>query len=53
VLILPEGDMLKYAIQLDFPSINNIAKYDGWSHDFSWLRIMAFGGSSSGVIQRW
>jgi hypothetical protein len=29
VLIPPKGDMLKYAIQLDFPSINNIAKYEG------------------------
>jgi ribonuclease HI len=25
----PEGDMLKYAIQLEFSVTNNIAEYDG------------------------
>jgi ribonuclease HI len=25
----PEGDILKYAIQLDFPATNNIVEYDG------------------------
>jgi ribonuclease HI len=29
VLIPPEGDILKYAIQLEFPAINNIAEYEG------------------------
>jgi ribonuclease HI len=29
VLISPEGDALKYAIQLDFLATNNIAKYEG------------------------
>jgi ribonuclease HI len=29
VLIPPEGDILKYAIQLDFPATNNIAEYEG------------------------
>jgi hypothetical protein len=29
VLIPPEGDMLKYAIQIEFPTINNIAEYEG------------------------
>jgi hypothetical protein len=29
VLIPPEGDILKYAIQLEFPVINNIAEYEG------------------------
>jgi hypothetical protein len=28
VLIPPKGDVLKYAIQLDFPAINNIAEYE-------------------------
>jgi hypothetical protein len=28
VLILPECDILKYAIQLDFPATNNIAEYE-------------------------
>jgi ribonuclease HI len=28
VLIPPEGDVLKYAIQLEFPAINNIAEYE-------------------------
>jgi hypothetical protein len=25
----PKGDFLTYAIQLDFPATNNIAKYEG------------------------
>jgi ribonuclease HI len=29
VLISPEGDVLKYVIQLDFLATNNIAKYEG------------------------
>jgi ribonuclease HI len=29
VLILPEGDALKYAIQLEFPATNNITEYEG------------------------
>jgi ribonuclease HI len=29
VLIPPEGDFLKYAIQLEFPTTNNIAEYEG------------------------
>jgi hypothetical protein len=29
VLIPPEGDMLKYAIQIEFSAINNIAEYEG------------------------
>jgi hypothetical protein len=29
VLIPPEGDMLKYAIQIEFPTNNNIAEYEG------------------------
>jgi ribonuclease HI len=29
VLIPPEGDILKFAIQLGFPAINNIAEYEG------------------------
>jgi ribonuclease HI len=29
VLIVPKGDILKYAIQLNFPATNNIAEYDG------------------------
>jgi ribonuclease HI len=29
VLIPPEGDVLKYAIQLEFPTINNIVEYEG------------------------
>jgi hypothetical protein len=29
VLIPPEGDVLKYTNQLDFPAINNIAEYEG------------------------
>jgi hypothetical protein len=29
VLIPPEGGILKYAIQLEFPAINNIAEYEG------------------------
>jgi ribonuclease HI len=29
VLIPPEGDTLKYAIQLEFSTTNNIAEYEG------------------------
>jgi ribonuclease HI len=30
VMLIPlDGDILKYAIQLDFPSINNIIEYEG------------------------
>jgi ribonuclease HI len=29
VLIPPEGDILKYAIQFEFPSTNNIIEYEG------------------------
>jgi hypothetical protein len=29
VLIPPEGDPLKYAIQIEFPATNNIAEYEG------------------------
>jgi ribonuclease HI len=29
VLIPLEGDILKYAIQLDFPTTNNIIEYEG------------------------
>jgi hypothetical protein len=29
VLIPPHGDILKYAIQLDFPATNNIVEYEG------------------------
>jgi ribonuclease HI len=29
VLIPPEGDMLKYAIQIEFSATNNVAEYEG------------------------
>jgi ribonuclease HI len=29
MLIPPKGDILKYAIQLEFPVTNNIAEYEG------------------------
>jgi ribonuclease HI len=29
VLISPEGDMLKYAIQIEFPATNITAEYEG------------------------
>jgi ribonuclease HI len=29
VLIPPEGDMLKYVIQIEFSATNNIAEYEG------------------------
>jgi hypothetical protein len=29
VLIPPEGDMLKYAIQIEFPTTNNTTEYEG------------------------
>jgi hypothetical protein len=32
VLIPPEGDMLKYAIQIESPTTNNTTEYEGASH---------------------
>jgi ribonuclease HI len=29
MLIPPEGDVLKYAIQIEFPATNNTAEYEG------------------------
>jgi hypothetical protein len=29
MLIAPEGDVLKYMIQIEFPATNNIAEYEG------------------------
>jgi hypothetical protein len=29
VLIPPEGDILKYVVQFEFPATNNIAEYEG------------------------
>jgi hypothetical protein len=29
VLIPPEGDILKYAVQFEFPAMNNITEYEG------------------------
>jgi ribonuclease HI len=29
VLISPEGDMLKYANRIEFPTTNNVAEYEG------------------------
>jgi hypothetical protein len=29
MLIPPEGDVLKYAIQLEFPATSNITEYEG------------------------
>jgi ribonuclease HI len=29
MFIPPEGDTLKYAIQIEFPATNNIAEYEG------------------------
>jgi ribonuclease HI len=34
MLIPPEGDILKYAIQLEFPATNNITEYEGLVNDF-------------------
>jgi ribonuclease HI len=34
VLIPPEGDMLKYAIQIEFSATNNIAEYEGLVIEF-------------------
>jgi hypothetical protein len=35
VLIPPKGDMLKYAIQIEFSATNNIAEYEGLVTVFS------------------
>jgi hypothetical protein len=34
VLIPPEGEAIKYVIQLEFPVTNNITAYEGWSMAF-------------------
>jgi hypothetical protein len=47
VLIPPKGDMLKYAIQIEFSATNNITEYEGLVTVFSWPRTSAFGDSSS------
>jgi ribonuclease HI len=36
VLIPPEGDMLKYVIQIEFPATNNTAEYE-WLVTGLWL----------------
>jgi ribonuclease HI len=36
MLIPPEDDVLKYAIQIEFPATNNIAEYEGLVNGF-WL----------------
>jgi ribonuclease HI len=38
VLIPPEGDVLKYAIQLEFSATNNIAEYEGLVNGSWWPR---------------
>jgi ribonuclease HI len=51
VLIPPEGDILKYAIQLRFPTTNNIAEYEGLAtglrlaKDLSIRQLLIRGGS--------
>jgi ribonuclease HI len=44
VPVSPEGDMLKYAIQIEFSATNNTAEYEGLVTGL-WL---AFGDFSSG-----
>jgi hypothetical protein len=34
MLTPPKGDILKYAIQLEFLATNNIVEYEGWSRVF-------------------
>jgi ribonuclease HI len=50
VLISPEGDVLKYAIQVEFPATNNIVEYEGWSMAFGYLWTSEYDDSSSGEI---
>jgi ribonuclease HI len=51
MLIPPEGDILKYAIQLQFTATNNIAEYDGLvtvlqlDKDFGIRRLLIRGDS--------
>jgi hypothetical protein len=40
VLIPPEGDVLKYAIQLEFSAINNIAEYKGLVTDLQLAKYL-------------
>jgi hypothetical protein len=41
VLICPEGGILKYAIQLEFPAINNITEYKGLVTDLRLVKDLA------------
>jgi hypothetical protein len=54
VLIPPEGDMLKYAIQIEFSATNNIAEYEGlvtglWLCNTHFLQIIKFCQISSAL----
>jgi hypothetical protein len=46
MLIPPEGDILKYAIQLKFPAINNIAEYEGLVTGLRLAKDLAIRGTS-------
>jgi hypothetical protein len=46
MLITPEGDILKYAIQLKFPAINNIAEYEGLVTGLRLAKDLAIRGTS-------
>jgi ribonuclease HI len=47
VLIPPEGDMLKYVIQIEFPATNNTAEYRGLVIGLRLAKGSAFGDFSS------
>jgi hypothetical protein len=40
MLIRPEGVILKYAIQLEFPSTNNIAEYEGLATSLRLAKVL-------------
>jgi hypothetical protein len=53
MLIPPEGDVLKYAIQVEFSATNNIVECEGLVIGLRLANISAFDDSLSGEIHSW
>jgi hypothetical protein len=53
VLIPPEGDTLKYVIQLELLATNNITEYEGLVNGLRLAKISIYDDSSSGEIHSW
>ncbi len=54
IMLIPlEGDILKYAIQLEFLATNNIAEYEGLVTGLQLARDLGFNVSLSREIFSW